>query len=189
MKKTIALIVLLISSLFLALSTVAAPKNWTDDNEQGVQQLFADLKTAYETENINLFLACHAPVIPSTDVTRDIYTLYSEEMVRMELEWLFANFDGVTANFSELQITTERDLAMVRTVRSATIPGFLTAHCDMIFTLQKDGHGWGSQKWRIVNQVLIHEQYEFPGATATAGEAKVTAVAPEEHPLMKSMLY
>lgn len=166
MKKTFGAILLLICCALLVFPVCAAPTSANDENIRGVEQLFADLKTAYESENLGLFLTCFAPVIPSTDVTRDSFIMYTEEMTRAELEGLFVNFDGIVADFLDIRIITDRDQAMVRTTRRAGIAGFMIAYCDMIFTLQKDGHGWGGRNWRIVNQVLVNERYEFPEAPA-----------------------
>lgn len=160
---TIALFCLVLCSC-LGLQPLAAP-DWQEQRElEAIKRLFSDLQQAYRAENIELFLRCYDTVVASTDVPRKTFAIMTEEIMRQELPALFAWLDNINMEFLDLEILVERDTAMVRTMRRGVATGFpAIIHCRMIFTLRKNGCGWGNQNWRIAADTILTEEYIYEG--------------------------
>ncbi|MGE5557654.1 MAG: hypothetical protein ACM3WV_03470 [Bacillota bacterium] len=144
----------------------AASGEQAGQNIQGVQEIFSSLESAFEAENVNGIINCFAEVVPSTDVPRGLFLIYTQAQMREEYDMTFPLVEDVRVDFLNLQIICDRDTAMAKTLRRiearALIPGFPPViYAEMVYTLQKTNHGWGNQNWKIVNQVLTDEWYEF----------------------------
>lgn len=179
--KRLSILVLVFLCLIATMQPMAAADKETDRNVQEVAAFFAELKRAYETEDLNLFLQCHATPLPSTDVVRDTITIYTEDMMREELSLLFAMLDQIQIDFLDLEVVVDRGLAIAKTLRRGAAPGMPVVYVRMVFTLRKGNNGWGSEGWKIVGDTLIDEWYDFtessssnppPGAPSAMQAAK-----------------
>ena len=139
MRKCIVFFALLILTF-----TAPTALTWHEDiNLQGVQSFFSDLKRAYETEDINLFLSLYAPYSSTTDMVRNTDFIYTKDLIRSELELSFESVSGLQADFSEMEILTEGTMAMVRTLRTLKAEETPFINVKIVYTLQKKSPGWG----------------------------------------------
>ena len=163
-----------IVGLFLVLAGQPMAADWpTHPDIQGVEQLFTDLKRAYETEDIDLFLRCFDPYVTSVDIPYNSTTIYTEAMTRAELSALFTLLDNIRIDFLYLQIIVERGTAMATTLRRGAAPGFPTVYVKMVHSLRKNGNGWGSSPWQIDGNVVLDDiEVDAEPAMSSAQEAK-----------------
>ncbi|MGQ9779782.1 MAG: hypothetical protein ACUVRM_07900 [Bacillota bacterium] len=129
---------------------------------EAIRELFAELKWAYATEDIDLFLRCHERNVTSIDVTRNLYEIYTEERTRRELAEVFAALDNITVDFLNMEIEIAEERALVKTLRRGVASGFpAVIYVDMIYTLTKDGRGRSGHGWQIDGYTLLAERYDF----------------------------
>ena len=164
MKKTcLPLVVFCLCLFFSAAGLAGGPAGPPSERDlKAVEELFADLKQAYATEDIDLFLRCHEQNVTSIDVTRNLYEIYTEERTRQELAEVFAALDNITIDFLNMEIEIAGDRAVVRTLRRGVASGFpAVIYVDMIYTLTKDGRGYWARGWQIDGYTLLAERYDF----------------------------
>lgn len=160
----------LVLTCFILIFTAPAALAWHEEYSlQGVRNFLSDMKKAYETEDINLFLSLFAPFSSTTDMVRNTDLIYTKDLIRSELELSFASVSGLRVDFSETEILVEGTMAMVRTLRTLKAEETPFINVRIVYTLQKTNHGWGygwgygwcNQKWEIISQVLLDEWYDF----------------------------
>ena len=158
------LVLLLFIALCLAIGSqpLAATDAQTEWGIQGVRDTFAALQQAYATEDVDLFLSCHEPLVAQFDRPRDEMFIVRKEVAREEISALFAMLDGMRMEFFNLEIAVEGDTAVARTLRRGTAIGLLEAsYCRMAFTLHKGNGSWDSQKWCFANYTIYDEWTEL----------------------------
>ena len=164
--------------LVLAAPTLAG--GWRSENDTSeIEGVFADLEKAYETEDLELYIACHQLPFAHVEAASDGITLIDEQTMRTEMANVFAMLDGIRVDFLNLEIVVLGDVAMARTVRRGIVPGMPTVYLEMIYTLNRVNGYRGGRNWKLAGdtvlaEIKVAENNAAPGTEedGTAGTGK-----------------
>lgn len=160
-------VIALAAAVLMALAGPVSAADWHEQQQiQRVRKVFVQLEKAYETEDIDLFLACFEPCVTSVDVPRNAMDIFTAAESRAELEMVFAMLDGIEMDFLDLKIAVEGGAAMASTVRRGAAPGSPVIYVKMVYTLRLGSDG----AWRIDGDVILDEWQEFGAGTTGAGK-------------------
>ena len=158
MKKAVWFLAFIL--VFITVSSAGFASTPGRDPVEIANNVLDRLTSAYVTENIPLFLSLFDDPTVASDITRNLYEFYPEERFQQELGEIFGSLSGITCEFSDRQISSEKDVIMVRTFRTVGCNEMpILAKVELLLVMRKPSTHRTPWNYIITDQILLTEEY------------------------------
>lgn len=158
MKKIVWL--LAVTMILTAISSVGLAAKPSRDPAAIANDLLDRLQTAYVAKNYTSITSFYENPVIEVDVTRNIHQFLSAEEFQAGLKKDMDPLTGIKLEFTERQISSEKDIILVHTVRIASAEGLpVIVKVELFMVIKRSYINKTSSNYVITEQTLLSEEY------------------------------